>query len=258
MDFNGKTMSEDELKSLLNLQCSVTPESEDAYQKREQKRLEEEAYKRVLSSNQYAEIPKRFWDASFSKYPSEISEKAKELCLREKSDAIYILSGSTGRGKTTTLCSAIHARAYKGISDSFYYNIRNLDMHLRRCRTYGSGEDEYSFIKHLSEYAFLCIDEVGTCINKIDEMNFLAEVICARYDNCLPTWIATNLTPIQFKAFICNVDLTGKSAEEVREISEKLDKENVVLNRIKSVAVIDTLKGESYRGVQNGDSSISK
>ena len=258
MEINGKTVTEEDMKSMLHLQYTGTPESEAAYEEAEKKRLKEEACQRVLNSNENAGIPKRFWKSMFWNYPSELAEKAKKLCMQENSDTVYILSGSTGRGKTTLLCSAIHERAYQGVGGSYYYNIRNLEIHLRKYRNFNSDEDELIFIKRLSEYPFLCIDEVGTCENKIDEMNFLAEVICARYDNYLPTWIATNLTPIQFKAFICNVDLTGKTTEEIKEISERLDKENVVLNRIKSVAVIDVLKGESYRGVHNGDSSETK
>ena len=255
MEFNGNPITEDDVKLSFRLQYTGTAESEAAYKEAEKKRLKDEGYQRVHNSNESAGIPKRFWKSMFWNYPSEIAEKAKKLCLQENSDTVYILSGSTGRGKTTLLCSAIHERAFQGVGGSFYYNIRNLEIHLRKCRNFNSDEDELTFIKHLSEYQFLCIDEVGTCENRIDEINFLAEVICARYDNYLPTWIATNLTPIQFKAFICNVDLTGKTTEEIKEISERLDKENVVLNRIKSVAVIDVLKGESYRGVHNGDSS---
>lgn len=256
MDLNGKPVDDllaEKFKSMQEEAENKSPEMEAKFAEEERKRLLEEALDRVEASNRNAEVPKRFWDASFAKYPSEISEKARELCLKEKSDTIFIMYGSTGRGKTTTLCSAIHARAFEGVGSSYYFTMRNLEMILRRCRTYGADEDEVTFMRHLSEYPFLCLDEVGSCTNKMEEAAFLTNLLSARFDNCLPTWIATNMTPIEFKAYLCGVDIHGKSHEELVALSEYLVKTVVILNRIKSVAVEVTLVGESYRGVHNGD-----
>ena len=256
MEINGMA-AEDVIGKKLKFLSPVdpTPESEAEFNERERQRMHDEGLARVDTSNKLAEVPKRYWDASFSKYPSEISEEARALCLKEDSDTIFILYGTTGRGKTTTLCSAIHARAYAGICGSFYFTMRNLEMRLRKCRTYGTDEDEETFMRHLSNIPFLCLDEVGTCLNKVDEVNFLRNIISARYDNMLPTWIATNLTPIEFKAYLSGVDITGKSREELKQLNDDLVKNVVILNRIKSVAVEKTLVGESFRGVQNADRS---
>lgn len=256
MDFNGiaaEAVLGQKLEELVSTAKNITPEQEIEFEEKERQRLHLEGLERVRLSNELAEIPKRFWDASFAKYPSEISNEARDLCLKKDSDTIFIMYGTTGRGKTTTLCSAIHARAYAGICGSYYFTMRDLEMRLRKCRTYGAEEDEESFMRRLSSYSFLCLDEVGTYLNKSDETNFLCNLISARYDNCLPTWIATNLTPIEFKAFLCNIDITGKSREELKELSENLVNNVVILNRIKSVAVEKTLVGESFRGVQNAD-----
>lgn len=261
MDINGKSIDElltKQLKTMQEEAAKSSSETNTKFEEAERKRLYEEGLLRVEASNQSADVPKRYWDASFSKYPSEISEKARTLCLTENTDCIFIIYGSTGRGKTTTLCSAIHARAFAGIGGSFYFSMRNLEMKLRKCRTYGTDEDEEKFMKRLSEIPFLCLDEVGTCFNKAEEANFLRNIISARYDNCLPLWMATNLTPIEFKAFLSGVDITGKSREELIELSDYLVKNVVILNRIKSVAVEETLVGESYRGVHDGDNAENK
>lgn len=258
MELNGKPVDEllaEKFKTMREEAEKITPEMEAKFAEEERRRLHEEALDRVDASNRNAEVPRRFWDASFSKYPSAISERARTLCLKERSDTIFIMYGTTGRGKTTTLCSAIHARAFEGVGSSYYFTMRNLEMILRRCRTYGADEDEVSFVRRLSETPFLCLDEVGTCLNTVDEVNFLSTVISNRYDNCLPTWIATNLTPIKFKAFLCNVSIEGKTEQELIELNEKLINKSVILNRIKSVAVEETLVGESYRGVHNGDNT---
>lgn len=256
MEINGLPAEDvlgQKMKELREIANSRTPEQEAEFAEKERQRLHKEGLERVDASNKLAEVPKRYWDASFTKYPSDFSDEARTLCLREDTDSILILYGTTGRGKTTTLCSAIHARAYAGICGSFYFTMRNLEMKLRKCRTYGTDEDEETFMRHLANYPFLCLDEVGTCFNQIEEANFLRNIISARYDNMLPTWIATNLTPIEFKAYLSGIDISGKSREELMRLSDDLVKNVVILNRIKSVAVEKTLVGESFRGVQNAD-----
>jgi hypothetical protein len=49
--------------------------------------------------------------------------------------------------------------------------------------------------------------------------------------------------------------LVDMTKEQLEALSKKMDMENPVLNRIKSVAVEKTLVGESFRGVQNADRS---
>ena len=120
-------------------------------------------------------------------------------------------------------------------------------------RDYKTEDTEEAFLKHLTNVPFLCLDEVGTCPNVQEERSFLSFIISSRYDNMLPTWIATNLTQIEFKGYLCNVSFEGKSHEEQKRLSEELDRTNVIMNRIKSVAVVNVLNGESFRGVQNAD-----
>jgi hypothetical protein len=58
---------------------------------------------------------------------------------------------------------------------------------------------------------------------------------------------------MEFKAHLCNVSIEGKSDQELRELSAYLDKNVIIMNRIKSVAIVKTLVGESYRGAANGN-----
>lgn len=252
MELNGKPV-EGALGEIFNkIEKNLTSEEANAAQEKINKALESEKYDRLFKSNELAEVPKRFWTARFSDHPDDFTERAKKLCLNP-SDRILFLFGNVGRGKTTILCSAIHERAFEGLNGSLYYSILNLEMDLRRCRNFSTDEDEKKFIDRLSSIPFLCIDEVGTCLDPKEEAYFLRRVLCQRYDNQLPTWIATNLSPSSFKALICNVNLDGKTAEERKNICEQLDKENVVLNRIKSVVISHQMVGESFRGVANDD-----
>ena len=256
MEINGQSADnvlEQKFKELMETANNITPEMEAEFEEKERQRLHQEGLSRIVRSNDYAEIPKRFWDCTFNKYPSEVSEEVRELCLKEDSDAILLLCGTTGRGKTTTLSCALHERAYNGLDAGLYFSIRNLEMELRRCRTFGAAEDEKTWMRRLSMTPLLCLDEVGTCPNKAEEIAFEVNLLSARYDNCLRTFIATNYTPIEFKAHLCNVNIEGKTDQELRELSAYLDKNVIIMNRIKSVAVVKTLVGESHRGAANGN-----
>lgn len=256
MDFNG-TPVEDifaaKMKEWKETASKITPEQEEEFKAKERQRLHEEGLDRVANSNVTACVPKRYWNVKFSAYPSKVSEQARELCLKNDSDTMFILFGSTGCGKTTTLCSAIHERAYRGLGGSYYFTMRDLDAKLRLLRDFKTEDTEEAFIKQLTTVPFLCLDEIGTCPNTTEERNFLSLIISTRYDNMLPIWMATNLTQIEFKGYLCNVDFSNKTHEEQKKISEELDKTNVIMNRIKSVAIVNVLNGESFRGVQNAD-----
>ena len=254
MEINGQEVNDVFEKKMQEMMNNITPEVEAEYEKKEQARLEQEAWKRIEVSNDFSGLPKRYWTCRFGDFNyTKETAKAKELCLLDNTDTVLLLFGSTGRGKTTTLASAIHERAYNSIEGSKYFNVRDLELKLRKYRNFNSDEDEETFIRRMSNYPFLCIDEVGTCPNRKEESDFLCEVIGARFDNKLPTWIATNLAPVDFKALICNEDISGKTVEELVSWSEKKDMEHPILNRIKSVAVPLVLVGESFRGVSNGN-----
>lgn len=248
MEINGKQVTEENFTSLLKLNHTATPESEAKFEAMEKERLEVEAQSRISSSNRIAEIPRRFWNVAFSDYPSDFADKTKKLSLDYSSSNVFIMFGDVGRGKTHTLCCAIHERAREGNWDSLYYNIRNLRLDLASCRNYSTGKDELAFMQKLTDIPFLCLDEVGTCSNKQWESEFLNDLLCDRCDNQLPTWIATNLSPVDFKALICNVDISGLSTEELVKATKEMDATNPTLNRIKSVIITTTLKGPSFRG----------
>ena len=247
MELNGQSTNDILAKKMQEMIDNITPEMEAEFEKKEQERLNQEAQTRVNNSNDYSGLPRRFWTCRFGDFNyTKESTDAKLLCVKKNTDAVLLMFGSTGRGKTTMLASAIHERAWNGLDGSRYFNIRDLELKLRKCRNFNTDEDEETFIRRLSNYPFLCP-------NRKEESDFLCEVIGARYDNKLPTWIATNLAPVDFKALISNEDISGKTKEELVAWSEKKDMEHPILNRIKSVAIPLVLTGESYRSAANGN-----
>ena len=201
----------------------------------------------MKQANIIANIPNRFAQSTFNDIDKELAGKVKEFCLKPNSDNVFILFGNVGRGKTTTMAAAIHERMIQGLDCGFYFTNQMLYPTLRTCRSFSSKENEEMFFKRLSNVSFLCIDEVGACSDRNEEREFLKTVLSLRYDNCLPTMIATNLTPYEFKYLLAGVDGSDKSPEEQKQLCEKLDNNCPVLNRIKSIAITHKLIGESFR-----------
>ena len=108
-------------------------------------------------------------------------------------------------------------------------------------------ENEEAFIKRIATVPFLVLDEVGSSTNLKVESEFISMIIRLRYDNGLPTLIATNLDPNNFKLFICGYELNSVKTVELPSFIARLEKENATLNRIKSVAIANVIKGTSHR-----------
>lgn len=85
----------------------------------------------------------------------------------------------------------------------------------------------------------------GICENPDEEKNFLRTVILGRYNNRLPLFLSTNLSPVNFKLFLCGQQIMDK--DKAKEKCAELDAKDPVLNRLKSLALTAVLTGESYR-----------
>lgn len=235
MELNGTDVSE---LNLFNIDVSNLPDE-----------LGETLVSKVdlKQSNIIAEIPFRFAETTLKDIDQTLASKVKDFALSSNNDKVFLLFGSVGMGKTSAMCAAIHERQCNGLDCGLYFSIRFLMPKLRTTRSFSAKENEESFYRRLSTVPFLCLDEIGTCPNRDEEREFLTTILSARYDNCLPTFIATNLSPYKFKYLITGVDGSDKSAEEQKVLCDHLDKTNAMLNRIKSVAIPYTVSGESYR-----------
>ena len=226
---------------------TFSPENKKSYKTRA-----EEFRQEIKDCNTVSNIPFRYKNSLFSDFDFGKCGKEVEKFALKPLDNVFLLFGGTGVGKTTLLCSTLHERAIKGLPAGYYFNNRLLMPILRTCRSFSAKENEESLYRRLSTYPFLCIDEVGASSNLKEEGEFLTNLLCARYDNEYPTFIATNLSPNNFKLLICGIDINSVSEPQKNELCRTLDKTNATLNRIKSIAKTYILVGESNRGVQNG------
>lgn len=201
----------------------------------------------LKQANVIANIPARFATTTFKNLNQSFIPQVKSFSLQPVSDKVLLLFGKVGLGKTSAMAAAIHERRLNGLDCGYYFSIRFLMAKLRTSRSFSAKENEEQLYNFFSTVSFLCLDEIGTSPNVAEEREFLNTVISARFDNMLPTFIATNLTPFEFKCLIAGLDAKTMTLDEQRKRNEMLDKENAVLNRIKSVSIPVVLTGESLR-----------
>lgn len=202
----------------------------------------------IKEANINGDIPARYAKARLSDYEWSCADKVREFALSKDNDRMFILFGDSGRGKTTLMCAAMHERAVNGLSAGYYFSDFMLMSVLRSRRSFSSAENEETFIKRLINCPFLCIDEAGICENMEEEKNFLRTLILGLYNNSLPLFISTNLSPVNFKLFLCGQHISDR--EKALETCALLEKKDPVLNRLKSLAITATLTGESFRTAQ--------
>lgn len=200
----------------------------------------------LQQANIIGNIPFRFAESRLSDVEESLAIKVRTYCLDPK-DKVFIIFGGVGTGKTTAMTAAMHERKLNGLDCGKYFSIRNLSTKIRTCRSFTAKENEEMFITDLSTCRFLCLDEIGTCHNRAEEREFLETVLNNRYDNGLPTFIATNLSSNNFKFLIAGVDYAKETKEKQAELCAILDKNHATLNRLKSVAIVHKLLGESFR-----------
>lgn len=203
----------------------------------------------LTQANVIANIPNRFANTRFKDIAdSALALRVKKFCLKPKTDDVFLIFGQVGLGKTSLMAAAIHERRLNNLDCGLYFSNRFLCQKLRSCKSFTAKESEEDFYKRLSTVSFLCLDEVGAASVPAEEREFLTTIICARYDNLLPTFIVSNLSPFNFRCLIANYTVSERlDTNQQNEISKRLDSENAVLNRLKSVSTAAVLTGVSYR-----------
>ena len=143
---------------------------------------------------------KRYIDKSFDNYDADTPEKksalskCKRLCdaiITEESSDNLILVGGVGTGKTH-LANAMVKFLYD--NDKYARRVNLIDMVRSLKATWNKDNEmtEEELIDIFTTLDLLIIDEVGIQFNSDTEKLFIFDVINGRYENCLPTVIASN------------------------------------------------------------------
>lgn len=155
---------------------------------------------RLEQERRAAGVPLRFDGKTFANFSTDNAGKAKALAAvmgvvsaiqAQRRAPNLILSGKPGTGKSHLCCAAIAAlyRTHYVLRIDMPEMIRRIRDTWRR----GSDESEQSLIDKLGKLDLLIIEEVGTGAGSDDERARLFSVMNARYENCLPTIVVTNL-----------------------------------------------------------------
>ena len=185
----------------------------------------------LRESNILSNIPKRFAKTTLSASSVPFLDELKAFCLAP-SDKVFILTGSVGTGKTTSMIAAMHERALNGLNSGLYFTMRMLPASIRTCRSFSAKENEEDFITRFSTTPFLCLDELGSSEDSNLEQNFVRTILALRYDNMLPTMIATNFAWEALKEFL----------------TKGIARSDEIIDRLKSITTVKALTGESKRG----------
>lgn len=181
--------------------------------------------------NTNAHIPLRFSNAVLGSYSTEIEREVKEFALKDKNDGVFLITGGVGTGKTTLLCGAIHERDMNCLCGGDYISCRMLCAKIRTSRSFQAKVNEEELYEFYSKSPFLAIDELGKAEDAEQERAFLTSILARRYDNMLPTLIATNLSANQVKDLILGQNKTG----------------NDIVDRLKTTLTVRQLLGISNR-----------
>lgn len=129
----------------------------------------------------WAEIPRRFKDASLDDFTKEVADGCRAFC--EIDDWVSLLVvGSVGTGKTH-LASAI-AKEYCKNRNALYTTAYAMGQRIIADRN----------ANHFNRFPLLVIDEFSRRVESKAEENRLFDVINYRYENMMPVVIIGNQT----------------------------------------------------------------
>ena len=235
MRVNGVEFEKFDIANILNIK--PTKEEPSLYKNAENEQ------KIFNDCNMVSDIPKRFFKTSLKNLNSKITTDVQKFCTQKENDKIFLISGPSRTGKTSILCAAIHERALIGLNGGLYLSMRILSPLLRSARSFSAKENELAIIEKYSTTSFLCLDELGTAENLQEESNFLRTIIALRYDNLLPTMIATNLDILGFKLLLVGKSLTDfKTRVEAESYMTRITSNEPIINRLKEVAEVHFMK----------------
>lgn len=181
----------------------------------EDKRLREEAFRaqeeaRAQQLFGRAAIPKRFLSRTLDNYTvkSEGEKKALSSVTRyvenweqnRESGASLIFTGNPGTGKTH-LAVGIARKVMELSQTAMYTRVVEISQAVKETYS-GNGKSERQVIQSFAVPDLLIIDEVGRQFGTDAEKLYLFEVINARYEECKPTILISNLNINQLKEYI--------------------------------------------------------
>lgn len=142
--------------------------------------------------SQICGVPHRYNNVSFADTQTCLNEVTKKFAL--EGNGVLIIIGDNGTGKTRLVSACINERIARELCGGRYiscsYEVCPL---IRSSRSFSANKSEMETLREFYTTPFLVLDEVGKGDDIQTSKAFVQNVLAARYDNNLPTVIATNL-----------------------------------------------------------------
>jgi DNA replication protein DnaC len=190
--------------------CALDQEAEQERQRNaEAQRLHRARFKAVVAA---AQIPVRYADASLDAYvvTSRGQATVRTVCAafistwadQLRTGVSLVLTGAPGTGKTHLACAIANAVMAEHASSVLFGTAADLMLRIRDTYRKDSQASESQARAALIAPDLLIIDEVGAHRGTEYELQLLFEIINARYQQCKPMIVISNLDGEQLEAFL--------------------------------------------------------
>lgn len=143
----------------------------------------------------YTGMPKRYWGADFSQYPTPYTQRLQDFALGKSDKIFMVLEGMNGTGKSYNACSCIGMRIKNGFAAGSYLSCKyTLGPMIRSSKLTTGERNEMDTYRFYYNSPFTVLDEVGKCDDERLEKVFDSNLISACYDNNNRILITTNFT----------------------------------------------------------------
>lgn len=194
--------------------------------------------KSVDHNAETAQIPKRFADKTLDGFvvtddATRIAVEIVRNYVKTWDDKLatgdsLVICGNAGTGKTHLACAMAKDIINQGATVTY---TKSADIFRRVKDTYSHSDETVTQIyDELRQVDLLVVDEIGRNLGSDTEKMILFDIINARYEDCKPIILISNLCADETQNYI-----TGAGFDRMREI-----------------AIFISLEGKSYRGRATG------
>ena len=157
----------------------------------------------LVRLSEQCNVPRKYNDATFANTDCRLKDIALDFALHGK--GVMIVCGNNGTGKTRLGSCCINERILREIAGGRYiscsYEVGPL---IRSSRSFSAKKSEMDVYKEFYTTPFLVIDEAGKGDDVAVSKAFIRNVLLARYDYELPSFISMNGTKEEFMELVGN------------------------------------------------------
>lgn len=191
-------------------QCAAIANAEAQARKEAEARAERN--RRVANLAAASGIPARFADRDFAGYRATVPGQkiALSVCQafadawpdKKRNGGSLVLTGGPGTGKTHLACAVANAVMREHLAVCKFGTVATVLRFIKDTYRKDSELTEQGAIDRLVTPDLLVVDEVGVQIGSEHEKLLMFEVLNARYQECRPTILISNLAADELETFM--------------------------------------------------------